>query len=145
MKNYLKNAGKLSQEYVDQYNIGYNIITKFITDLLTQLENDAIVPYSIKVICRFIYILMKKKFKDISKFKLNKFVCRFLFDKLIFPILINPETNNIGKDRIISFSTRKNLFNIYLVLKHLIKGELFNSEKQANLILFNKFILENYH
>ena len=145
MKNYLKNAGKLSQEYVDQYNIGYNIITKFITDLLTQLENDAIVPYSIKVICRFIYILMKKKFKDISKFELNKFVCRFLFDKLILPILISPESNNIGKDRIISFTTRKNLFNIYLVLKYLVKGELFNYEKKANLVLFNKFILENYH
>ena len=77
MKNYLKNAGKLSQEYVDQYNIGYNIITKFITDLLTQLENDAIVPYSIKVICRFIYILMKKKFKDISKFELNNLFVDF--------------------------------------------------------------------
>ena len=100
---------------------------------------------SIKVICRFIYILMKKKFKDISKFELNKFVCRFLFDKLILPILISPESNNIGKDRIISFTTRKNLFNIYLVLKYLVKGELFNYEKKANLVLFNKFILENYH
>ena len=145
IKDYLKKAEKISEEYIEQYKIGYEIITKFITDLLSELENDAIVPFSIKVICRLIYILMKQKFKDISKFELNKFVCRFLFDKLIFPILINPETNNIGKDRIISFSTRKNLFNIYLVLKHLIKGELFNSEKQANLILFNKFILENYH
>ena len=77
-------------------------------------------------------------------YTLNNFVGRFLFDKLIFPVLINPERNDIGKDRLISLATRKNLFNIYLILKNLVKGELFNAEKQTNLVIFNKFILDNY-
>ena len=34
IKDYLKNAEKISEEYIDQYKIGYEIITKFITDLL---------------------------------------------------------------------------------------------------------------
>ena len=120
------------------------MIIKFITNFLTQLENDTIVPFTIKVICNCIYILVKQKFKDISRFELNNFVGRFLFDKLIFPVLINPERNDIGKDRLISLATRKNLFNIYLILKNLVKGELFNAEKQTNLVIFNKFIYIRY-
>ena len=144
INDYLRKKNeKISQESAVQYKKGYEMITKFITDLLTELDNDTIVPYTIKCICNFIYILMKQKF-NISRFELNNFVCRFLFDKLIFPVLINPERNDIGKDRLISLATRKNLFNIYLILKNLVKGELFNSEKQVNLVIFNKFILDNY-
>ena len=136
---------KLPQESASDYKKGFDIITKFINDLLHGLENDTIVPYSVKVICKFIYILIQQKFKSISRLDLNNFVCRFLFDKLIFPCLTNPERSDAGKNRLISLSTRKNLINIYLILKNLVKGELFNSEKQPNLIIFNKFILENYH
>ena len=139
-----KKKEKVSDNFASQFKQGYELITKFISDLLTELENDTIVPYTIKCICNFIYVLMKQKF-NCSRFELNNFVCRFLFDKLIFPVLINPERNDIGKDRLISLPTRKNLFNIYLILKNLVKGELFNSEKQVNLVIFNKFILDNYH
>ena len=145
INDYLKKKNeKISQEAAVQYKNGYEMITEFITKLLTQLENDTIVPFTIKVICNCIYILIKQKFKDTPRFDLNNFVGRFLFDKLIFPVLINPERNDIGKDRLISLATRKNLFNIYLILKNLVKGELFNAEKQTNFVMFNKFILDNY-
>ena len=145
INDYLRKKNeKIAQEAAVQYKKGYEMIIKFITNFLTQLENDTIVPFTIKVICNCIYILVKQKFKDISRFELNNFVGRFLFDKLIFPVLINPERNDIGKDRLISLATRKNLFNIYLILKNLVKGELFNAEKQTNLVIFNKFILDNY-
>ncbi len=120
-------------------------MTKFINDISHVVENYTIVTYSVKVIFKFIKILIQQKFKSISRLDLNNFVCRFLFDKLIFPCLTNPERSDAGKNRLISLSTRKNLINIYLILKNLVKGELFNSEKQPNLIIFNKFILENYH
>ena len=146
ISNYLKKKNeKISQESATLYNEGYEMITKFITDLLLELENETIVPFTIKVICKFIYELIKKKFKTIQRLELNNFICRFLFDKLIFPSLINPERIDIGRDRLISLATRKNLFNIYLIFKNLVKGELFNGEKQANLVIFNKFILDNYH
>jgi len=145
IKDYLKRKGKILKESVVAYTNGYNMITKFIEDLLKELENDTIVPYSIRLICLFIKVLIQKKFKLISNFEANNFVARFLFDKLLFPVLINPERCDIGKDRLISLPTRKNLFNIYLIMKNLVKGELFNAEKNPNLVIFNKFIIDNYH
>ena len=145
IKDYLKRKGKILKETVITYTNGYNMITKFIEDLLKELENDTIVPYSIRLICLFIKVLIQKKFKSVSNFEANNFVARFLFDKLLFPVLINPERCDIGKDRLISLPTRKNLFNIYLIMKNLVKGELFNAEKNPNLVIFNKFIIDNYH
>jgi len=146
IKEYLrKRNDKISQDCAIDYKNGYDMITKFIEDLLKELENDTIIPYSVRVICLFINELVRKKFKTISRLDLNSFICRFLFDKLIFPVLINPERCDIGRDRLITLATRKNLFNIYLILKNLVKGELFSTEKEANLIIFNKFILDNYH
>ena len=145
IKDYIKRKGRISKESIISYTNGYNMITKFIEDFLKELENDTIVPYSIRLICLFIKVLIPKKFKSISNFEINNFIAKFLFDKLLFPVLINPERCDIGKDRLISLQTRKNLFNIYLIMKNLVKGELFNAEKNPNLVIFNKFIIDNYH
>jgi hypothetical protein len=148
-KNYyfekLAKAENISKNSIDQYNEGYKIITNFIDLLLSNLSNKIIIPYNIKVICKIIYLLLKKKFKNISEMHLNILVCRFLFDKLIIPILENPDSSNIAKVMIISLNTRKTLFDIILVLKKLIRGELFSEEKYEQFNIFNKYILDNYH
>ena len=137
-------AGNISKKSIEQYNAGYALIIKFIYDLLTKLEIIVIIPYSIKVICRLIYLLVQKKFKNISEMQKTILVCNFIFDKLIIPILENPDCSNISKNMIITVNTRKNLFNISLVLKKLIRGELFCEEKFQNYNIFNKFIIENF-
>ena len=141
----LKKKKKIARESLDLFNNGVKIITTFIDNLLSNLENDTIVPYSIKAICKFIYILMQKKFKTITKLELNNLVGRFLFDKLILPILKNPDRSDAGKNKMITLNARKNLINIYLVFKNLVRGELFNVEQNINLVVFNKFIISNYH
>ena len=141
----LKKKKKIANESIEQYINGVKMVINFIDDLLTNLENDTIVPYSIKVICKFIYILMQKKFKTITKLELNNFIGRFLFDKLILPILRNPDRGDAGKDRMITLVTRKNLINIYTVFKNLVKGELFSSDQNINLVVFNKYIIDNYY
>ena len=137
-------AGNISKKSIEQYNAGYSLIIKFIYDLLTKLEIKVIIPYSIKVICRLIYLLVQKKFKNISEMQKTILVCNFIFDKLIFPILENPDCSKISKNMIITVNTRKNLFNVSLVLKKLIRGELFCEEKFENYNIFNKFIIENF-
>ena len=77
--------------------------------------------------------------------QLNILVCRFLFDKLIIPILENPDSSNIVKLTILTLNTRKTLFSISLVLKKLIRGELFSEEKYECYNIFNQYILDNYH
>ena len=141
----MKLQRKIYRSAVLQFNKGYSMIIDFINELLTNLENNTIVPYAIKVICKFIYILLKKRFKNISKMQCNILIGQFLFDKLIFPVLQNPDVNDAGKNMIISFNTRKSLSNIYVVCKKLVRGELFSIEDKDYLVIFNKFIIENYH
>ena len=135
---------KINMNTITELNKGYNLITKFIDQLLKNLENMSIVPYSLKVICKFIFILLQKKFKNISIIQRDLLVCKFLFDKLILPVFENPDINDTGKSMIISFNTRKNLSNIYRVLKNLIRGELFNNDQYSHMIIFNDFIINNF-
>ena len=45
---------------------------------------------------------------------------------------------------IISLNTRNILNHIYIVLSHLIEGELFNSNDNIYYTIFNNFIIKNY-
>ena len=141
----LKKERKIYKVNVDEFNKSYNFIIKFINNLLTNLENNTIIPYSIKVICKFIVTLLNKRFKNITKIQCNILMCQFLFDKLIFPVLQNPDMNDAGKDTIISFNTRKTLSDIYDVCKKLVRGELFSINDRDYFVIFNKFIINNYH
>ena len=141
----LKKEKKIYKKYVTEFNKGYKLIINFINKLLTNLENNTIVPYSIKVICKFIYQLLKKRFKNISEIQCNILICQYLFDKLIFPVLQNPDINDTGKDMIVSFNTRKSLSTIYDVFKKLVRGELFSINDRDYLVIFNTFIINNYH
>ena len=145
-KYYEKMKGKklISRMSIEKFNKSIDIVTTFINKLLKNLENKVIIPYIIKAICKFIYILTKKKFKNISKMQTNSLIFRFLFDKLILPVLENPDINNSSGKMIISINTRKNLINIFLVLEKLIRGELFNCEQNDNYTVFNKYILDNF-
>ena len=143
--NKLKNERKIYKVNVDEFNKGYNLIINFINNLLTNLENNTIIPYSIKVICKFIVILLNKRFKNITKIQCNILMCQFLFDKLIFPVLQNPDMNDVGKDMIVSFNTRKTLSDIYDVCKKLVRGELFSNNDRDYFTIFNKFIINNYN
>ena len=135
---------KINMNSMTELKKGFDFVTKFIDELLKNLENMSIVPYPLKVICKLIFILLQKKFKRISIIQRNLLVCKFLFDKLILPVLENPDINNTEKSMIISFNTRKNLSNIYRVLKNLIRGELFDNGQYIHMTIFNNFIINNF-
>ena len=147
-KNYyfikMVKSENISKKSIENFNEGYKIIKEFIDKLLSNLESKVMIPYIIKVICKMIYSLIKKKFKNISEMQINILICRFIFDKLIIPILENPDSSNISKIIIISINTRKSLLNISRVLKKFIRGEFFSEEKYEHYNIFNQFILDNY-
>ena len=135
----------ISRISIENYNKGYILIVQFINKILKKLENKMIIPFSIKIICKFIYILFKQKFPKITEFQLYFFIGRFLFDKLIIPIFEHIDFDSIKEKEIISFDTRKILVDIHIVFKQLIKGELFTKNQYDNYKIFNQFILDNYH
>ena len=134
----------ISKKSIYYYNEGYKKTTLFINKLLKNLEVNNGIPYYIKVICKIIYNLVQKKFKNIPEIKIVNLICRFFFDKLIIPILDNPDGSNTSKNMMISLETRKNLSQIAIVLTKLIRGELFYEEKYDNYKIFNQFIIDNY-
>ena len=142
--NLLEKNKNISKETLEDFNKGYFLVTKFISELLTNLENNKIMPYSIKVISKFIFTLLTKKFKNISKIQSFLLVNRFLFDKLLLPVIQNPDINDTGKNMIITLNTRKNLYYVYQVLKKLIRGELFEEPNYGYMSVFNWYIINNF-
>ena len=134
----------ISKTSINQYNKGYKVIKEFIGKLLDNLSKINLIPYGIKAICKMIYILIKKKFKKISKMEINILICRFLFDMLFFPIFENPDNSSVEKKKMISLDSRKALIDICTVLKKLARGELFDKENNGSFNIFNTFIIESY-
>ena len=141
----MKEKKIISKLSIEQFNKCVDIIINFIDKLFSNLENIIIIPYNIKAICKFIDILINKKFKNISRIQCNSLISRFLFDKLIFPVLENPDINNCAKEMILSLNTRKILIYTYEVIKKIIRGELFNCEQNKNYTVFNKYIIQNFN
>ena len=134
----------ISRSSIEIYNRQYTSITNFLNKILENLEKKIIIPYNLKLLCKFIYCLFKKKFIDISEFQLNILIGRFLFDKLLYPVLENVDIINFSDKGMITFDTRRTLIEIALVFKKLIRGELFINENCINYNIFNQFIIDNF-
>ena len=118
---------------------------KFLIDKLIQniLENESIIPYSIKIICKIIDILITKKFNDISIINKNSYISEFFIGKIIIPILTNPDYNGIITSSIISQNTRKNMMYYTKILKKIFRCNLFESSiHEFNYSIFNNYLIE---
>ena len=77
-------------------------IISFIEKLIEDLgKNILLLPTSIKYICKVISILVKNKFKSISKTEENAFISKFIIEKLLIPIITSPTSNALISDFII--------------------------------------------
>ena len=140
----IKSKKILSVLAVEQFNKLVETITNFIDSLLLNLEKKEIMPYKIRVICKYINILISQKFIKLTKMQKNTLICNYLFGILIIPLLESPDILNSLGDMIISINTRNILCYISIVLKHLIQGELFNSKDNYFYTIFNNFIIKNF-
>ena len=108
-------------------------IISFVEQLIEDLTNNILLlPNSIKYICKIISILIKKKFKDITKFEENAFVSKFLLGKLLIPIMSFPSSNALISDFVISGNTLKNIKLVNFILNKLFSGNLFINNKNEN-------------
>ena len=119
-------------------------VISFIEQLIEDLMNNTfLLPNSIKYICKIISILIKQKFKDITKIEENAFISKFLIGKLLIPIISFPNFNSLICDFIISGNTLKNIKIINIIVEKLFLGQLFkNDSKEAEYTPFNWFFLD---
>ena len=112
-------------------------------DWLIQTLFDKIeaIPYSVRCICKLIFIIIKNKFPSLNKYLLNSFIGKYIFNKCLFPLL-DMANINIYKSQILSTDT-KNCINIIInILDQANKCCLFKSNIDLEFTIFNHYIIE---
>ena len=80
LKNILNEYSKESKNILNKYKQNFIFIKQLIDSLLQELiDKINIIPYSLKCICKIIYILISKKFPKLPKFYRNSFIYRKIF------------------------------------------------------------------
>ena len=130
-------------------------IMKFITKLIENLlANYRIIPYSLRCVCKIIFLLVSNKFPNSTMIEKYLFITKFFFKTIIFPVLLKPDLNALINDYLISNNALFNMKIINFVLLKLTSFQLFkeNEENQeegekannykGNFTTFNHFFLE---
>ena len=142
IKNLFKS--KYSTYLLTFYQNDFLDIISFIEQLLKDLiENILLLPNSVKIIFKIIFILIKNKFKNITKIEENSFISKFVLEKLLIPIFSNPNSKALITEFIISENTIKNIESINFILSKLFSGKLFiNNIEEGEYTPFNWFFLD---
>ena len=142
MKNMIDT--KLATYMLLFYKNNFLEITSLIKELTKNImENILLLPNSIKYICKIISLLIKNKFKNITKFEENAFISQFIIGKLLIPIISFPSQNALISEFIVSGNTIKNIKVMNYILQKLFSGKLFyNNSKEANFTPFNWFFID---
>ena len=141
MKNLINT--KLATYMLYYYKTNFLEIISFIKELTENImKNILLLPNSIKYICKIISLLIKNKFKDITKTEENAFISQFIIGKLLIPILSFPSQYAYISE-FLSENTIKNIKVLNYILKKVFSGQLFyNNPKEANFTPFNWFIID---
>ena len=127
---------------IDKYKSNFLFIRKKIDFLLQSLiDKISTIPYTVRCICKIIYLLISKKFPLLPKYLRNSFVGKFIFEKSIFQVL-SLENKNIMETKIFSNSTKNCLSEITSVLYNANKCMLFNSNNDTEKTIFNYYLIE---
>ena len=153
--NFTKTKNFMNEQYNDddRKNLSQNIYTIYkqsfiqtinIIDKLFEnlISNIHLMPYSIKCINKIIFILINKKYPNLSTFEKNIFISKFFFNKLFFPIFINPSVSALINDFIISDNTLFNITIIISIINKFISGQFYRDIKEeGNFTPFNWYFL----
>ena len=134
----------VSKEVVALYQIDFYKVIKIIDELFKSLLNNIyLIPYSVKCICKILSILIKKKFKHLSKIDHNIILSKFFFSKLLLPALKAPRFSSFINNFIISGVTLENLETISNIIEKLISFNFIKGdEDNGDLSPFNRYFLD---
>ena len=149
LKNSLnENEKENSDKIMNLIEDNYLKITKFIDEILEQFKlNITSMPYFVKSIGYILEILLNKKYSKNQKSSKNNdymklmILSNYFIEKIILPLIENPDFNGIITTMVISKITRDNLKIIHKILSTMLSGKLFSNKKDYEFTLFNKYII----
>ena len=126
------------------YQLDFYKVIKIIDELFNSLLNNMyLIPYSLKCICKILSILLKKKFKHLSKIEHNIILSKFFFNKLFLPAFKDPRFSSFINNFIISGVTLQNLETISNIIEKLISFNFIKGdEDNGDLSPFNRYFLD---
>ena len=131
-----KNKDQIINYYINSFIMALELFEKLLNNLLNDCD---LIPYSIKCICKIIYILINEKFPNAIKVEKNRFLVYFFFNTLFYPIIVNPTLKTFINEFMISEKTLKNFQILITIVNNITLGELF---EQNILTPFNWYIVE---
>ena len=139
-------SSKYSNEILASYTTDFMKTIKIIDDIIKNLLFTLhLLPYSVKVICKMILILVKSKFPDATFMEQNAFIGQFFFQKLFSPIFERPDINAYINKFILSKETKYNLSLISFVIQRLFSGKFFHHQStEQDFTPFNWYFLEKF-
>ena len=133
---------ELKNLIIGKFKRNFLYIQKKINFLIqSMIDKISTIPYTIRCICKIIYLLMSQKFPNLPKYYLNSFIGKFFFSKYIFPVL-SLENKNIMDNRIFSSNTKKCINVIISVLDHAYKSKFFITQTDTEKTIFNYYLIE---
>ena len=117
-------------------------IQEQIEDIIQSLiDKITTMPYAIRCICKLINILISRKFPSLPKYFRHSFICKFLFNKCIFPVL-NLENANGLKINLFTNNQMNCVKCIISVISNANMCKLFDIYNDAEKTMFNYYLLE---
>jgi len=132
------------QEILNIYQNDFLEIVSFIDQLIFDLmENIRLLPNTIKYICKIISLLIRDKFKNITKIDEFAFISKFIIGKLLKQIIKSPCTKALISDFVISGNTIENLNIISKIMDKLFSMKLFlNKPEEGDFTPFNWYFFD---
>ena len=140
--NFTKMSGGIGENYNDEerrefskniftiYQQSFFETTKIIDKLFDNLiSNSLLLPNIIKYINKIIYSIIDKINPTLSIVEKNVFLSQFFFNKLLFPILLNPSIYALINDFIISDHTIFNITTIMSIINTFVTGKFYKDTK----------------
>ena len=145
-ETFLKNIFECpaSKEILASYQIDFIRVIKILDSFFKSLmKNLFLLPYSVKCVCKMIFLMIKKKFNDMSIVDQNAYIAKFFFHKLFAPIFENPGIGALINNFIISEVTQNNLKVISLIIKQLFSGKFFEDGwEKGDYTPFNWYFID---
>ena len=136
----------ISSKIFNVYQNFFGIIIDAINHLIENIQSNlTILPPSLKIICKAIVLLAKKKFgNSFTYIDSVYFFGKFFFNKLLLPFFEYPQKNcYLISPLLFTEEAYYNLEIISIIFNKLYSGNLFfQTENGGNLTPFNGFFLE---
>lgn len=126
------------------YQIDFLKIVDLLDLFISTLEKSlTALPYTLKFICKIIYLKLENLFPDISEYEIAKYISKFLFVNILIPNFMEP-IRLLIHEFIISENTINNLNNLLVIFSKFVRCELFDTNDNTyQYTPFNWYFIKN--